>query len=104
MNLNLSPGYRQLLFSYDDQKVQRAYIYTEKGIKLYEPVVIGGVSIDEFYINDTKTALTTPDGTIAANFVSSPIEINDNAKESIFNQELWLWYLQVFIQCMQTQS
>ena len=47
VNLNLSPGYRQLLFSYDDQKVQRAYIYTEKGIKLYEPVVIGGVSIDE---------------------------------------------------------
>ena len=39
VNLNLSPGYRQLLFSYDDQKVQRAYIYTEKGIKLYEPVV-----------------------------------------------------------------
>ena len=87
VNLNLSPGYRQLLFSYDDQKVQRAYIYTEKGIKLYEPVVIGGVSIDEFYINDTKTALTTPDGTIAANFVSSPIEINDNAKEIYFNQD-----------------
>lgn len=87
VNLNLSPGYRQLLFSYDDQKVQRAYIYTEKGIKLYEPVVIGGVSIDEFYINDTKTALTTPDGTITASFVSSPIEITDNSKEIYFNKE-----------------
>ena len=38
VKLNLSPGYRQLLFSYDNQKVQQAYIYTDKGIKLYEPV------------------------------------------------------------------
>lgn len=87
VKLNLSPGYRQLLFSYDNQKVQRAYIYTDKGIKLYEPVVIEGVSIDELYINDTQTALTTPDGTIAANFVSSPIEITDTAKEILFNEE-----------------
>ena len=87
VKLNLSPGYRQLLFSYDNQKVQQAYIYTDKGIKLYEPVVIEGVSIDELYINDTQTALTTPDGTIAANFVSSPIEITDTAKEILFNEE-----------------
>ena len=68
-------------------KEQRAYIYTEKGIKLYEPVVIGGVSIDELYINEAKTALTTSDGTITADFVSSPIEITDNAKEIYFNED-----------------
>ena len=78
VNLNLSPGYRQLLFSYDDQKVQRAYIYTEKGIKLYEPVVIGGVSIDEFYINEEYGYVS--DGIFA---------MYEEAKAEIARQQTW---------------
>lgn len=91
VNLNISPGYRQILFSYQDngenKKIQQAYMYTDKGIKLYEPVVIEGVTIDELYINEARTALSTPDGTIVSNLVSSPIEITDNAKEIYFNTE-----------------
>lgn len=77
VKLKLFPSYRQLTFLYenDTKYEQRAFIVTDKGIKLYEPVTINNVTFDEFYFNDTKTALTTTDGSISTSFVTSPLVI-----------------------------
>ena len=81
VTLKLFPSYRQLTFIYDNNQkyVQSAFIITEKGIKLYEPININGVTFDEFYFNQGKTALVTTDGNITTNFVNSPITISSNA-------------------------
>ncbi|MDO4881279.1 MAG: DUF4302 domain-containing protein [Capnocytophaga sp.] len=80
VNITLFPSYRQLVFSYDNQNEQRAFVVTEKGIKLYEPVVINGTTLSEFYFNESKTALTTPDEAISSSFVPCPIEITSTSK------------------------
>lgn len=75
VKLDLFPSARQLAFIYEDghKYDQQAFIFTEKGIKLYEPVTIGGQSFSEFYLNEAKTALTTPDGSIHSDLVTSPL-------------------------------
>ncbi|EGD33174.1 DUF4302 domain-containing protein [Capnocytophaga sp. oral taxon 338] len=86
ISLLLFPSYRQLVFSYDDQNIQQAFIVTDKGIKFYEPVNVNGTKIEELYINEAKTGLITPDNAISITFVSCPIEINGTAKSIWFNQ------------------
>lgn len=74
VTLKFFSSYRQLAFLWDNNQKydQRAFAITEKGFKLYEPITINGVTFSEFYINDTKTGLTTADGTISTNFVNAP--------------------------------
>ncbi|AVM49626.1 DUF4302 domain-containing protein [Capnocytophaga sp. oral taxon 878] len=85
--LKLFPSYRQLTFIYNNNQkyIQSAFIITEKGIKLYEPIKINGVTFEEFYFNDTKTALVSADGSITSNFVTSPITLSSNAAYITFD-------------------
>ena len=80
VDLTLFPSYRQLVFSYGGNMVQRPFTITEKGIKFYEPAEINGVKIEELYFNEDKSALATPDGAISTSLVSSPIEIRTNSR------------------------
>ena len=80
VDLTLFPSYRQLVFSYGGNTVQRPFTITEKGIKFYEPAEINGVKIEELYFNEDKSALATPDGAISTTLVSSPIEIRTNSR------------------------
>ena len=80
VDLTLFPSYRQLVFSYGGNTVQRPFTITEKGIKFYEPADINGVKIEELYFNEDKSALATPDGAISTSLVSSPIEIRTNSR------------------------
>ena len=80
VDLTLFPSYRQLVFSYGGNTVQRPFTITEKGIKFYEPAEINGVKIEELYFNEDKSALATPDGAISTTLVSSPIEITTNSR------------------------
>lgn len=80
VDLTLFPSYRQLVFSYGGNTVQRPFTITEKGIKFYEPADINGVKIEELYFNEDKSALATPDGAISATLLSSPIEIRTNSR------------------------
>ena len=75
VKLEFFPTARQIAFLYDNETKyeQRAFIVTERGIKLYEPVTINNVTLSELYFNEAKTALVTPDGSISTNFVDSPI-------------------------------
>ena len=80
VDLTSFPSYRQLVFSYGGNTVQRPFTITEKGIKFYEPADINGVKIEELYFNEDKSALATPDGAISTTLVSSPIEIRTNSR------------------------
>ena len=80
VDLTLFPSYRQLVFSYGGNTVQRPFTITEKGIKFYEPAEINGVKIEELYFNEDKSALATPDGAISTSLVSSPIVIRTNSR------------------------
>ena len=80
VDLTLFPSYRQLVFSYGGNTVQRPFTITEKGIKFYEPAEINGVKIEELYFNEDKSALATPDGAISTTLVSSPIKITTNSR------------------------
>ena len=80
VDLTLFPSYRQLVFSYGGNIVQRPFTITEKGIKFYEPAEINGVKIEELYFNEDKSALATPDGAISTTLVSSPIEITTTSR------------------------
>ena len=72
------PSYRQIVFSYEGNTVQRAFTITEKGVKFYEPVEINGVKIEELYFNEDKSALVTPDGAISTALVPCPITFTTN--------------------------
>ena len=87
VTLKLFPSYRQLTFIYDNNQkyVQSPFVITEKGIKLYEPVKINGVTFDEFYFNEGKTALTTADGSVTSDFVSSPVILSSNPSYVTFD-------------------
>ncbi|WP_454974295.1 DUF4302 domain-containing protein [Capnocytophaga gingivalis] len=80
VDLTLFPSYRQLVFSYGGNTVQRPFTITEKGIKFYEPADINGIKIEELYFNEDKSALATPDGAISTTLVSSPIEITTTSR------------------------
>ena len=80
VDLTLFPSYRQLVFSYGGNTVQRPFTITEKGIKFYEPADINGVKIEELYFNEDKSALATPDGAISTSLVSSPIVIRTKSR------------------------
>ena len=82
----LFPSYRQIAFSYDDQNVQQAFIVTDKGLKFYEPVTVNGVTFDELYINEAKTALTTPDNSVTIIFQAAPIQITATPMKIWFDQ------------------
>ena len=82
----LFPSYRQIAFSYDDQNVQQAFIVTDKGLKFYEPVTVNGVTLDELYINEAKTALTTPDNALTITFQAAPIQITATPMKIWFDQ------------------
>ena len=82
----LFPSYRQIAFSYDGQNVQQTFIVTDKGLKFYEPVTVNGVTLDELYINETKTALTTPDNSVTITFQAAPIQITATPMKIWFDQ------------------
>ena len=82
----LFPSYRQIAFSYDGQNVQQTFIVTDKGLKFYEPVTVNGVTLDELYINEAKTALTTPDNSVTITFQAAPIQITATPMKIWFDQ------------------
>ena len=78
MDLTLFPSYRQLVFSYGGNTVQRPFTITEKGIKFYEPVSINNVTLSELYFNEDKTALVSPDANFSSALVPSPLTITNS--------------------------
>lgn len=54
---------RQVQVAVDTTYFTSAYNFTDKGIKLYKPVTVGGVTVDELNYSDDNLALTADNGT-----------------------------------------
>ena len=84
VSMILFPSYRQLVFSYEGENIQQAFVVTDKGIKFFEPVTINGLSLSELYFNDTKTALISPDNSVTITLQAAPLQITDTPKKIQF--------------------
>ena len=84
VSMILFPSYRQLVFSYDGENIQQAFVVTDKGIKFFEPVTINGLSLSELYFNDNKTALISPDNSVTITLQAAPLQITDTPKKIQF--------------------
>ena len=54
---------RQLTFSFGDESESVAYVYTLDGVRLYKPVTIGSVSIEELVFDEPTFKLSIPGST-----------------------------------------
>lgn len=53
---------RQLWVRYGETNTNIPIVFTPKGLRLLRPLTIGEETLSELYLNEDKTAMTTPDG------------------------------------------
>ncbi|CAM1358360.1 hypothetical protein BA195_02640 [Tenacibaculum soleae] len=61
-----------------EDPIEMAYNYTSKGIKLYEPITMGGNEALEFILDKDANQLVSLDGNVIIHVLFSPININQD--------------------------
>ena len=79
VELRLHPTYRQLEFVLPGEgtstsRQQMAFAYTTEGLRFYEPITIGGVTISGFRLSSDGTSVTSLEGDVTTSVVSAPLE------------------------------
>lgn len=73
--LRLHPGYRQIEFTPEGGTTVRApFVYTSRGLRFYQPVTLGGVTLSELVLSSDDTQLQSPDGSIQTTIVNPPLD------------------------------
>ncbi len=86
VQIEIHPSNHQLLMRDGDTSVKKAFIYTEKGFKLYEPITIAGKTFEEFNVSDDYTELSTPNGSIKTGLVYTlPYDFSNYRKVLTFS-------------------
>lgn len=80
VELRLHPTYRQLEFVLPGEgtstsRQQMAFAYTPEGLRFYEPITIGGVTISGFRLSSDGTSVTSLEGDVTTSLVSAPLEL-----------------------------
>ena len=80
VELRLHPTYRQLEFVLGGEgtstsKQQMAFSYTTDGLRFYEPITIGGVTISGFRLSSDGTSVTSLEGDVTTSVVPAPLEL-----------------------------
>ena len=80
VELRLHPTYRQLEFVLPGEgtstsRQQMAFAYTTEGLRFYEPITIGGVTISGFRLSSDGTSVTSLEGDVTTSVVSAPLEL-----------------------------
>ena len=80
VELRLHPTYRQLEFVLPGEgtstsRQQVAFAYTPEGLRFYEPITIGGVTISGFRLSSDGTSVTSLEGDVTTSVVSAPLEL-----------------------------
>ena len=80
VELRLHPTYRQLEFilageGTEKKKEQVAFAYTTEGLRFYEPITIGGVTISGFRLSSDGGSVTSLEGGLTTTLVSLPIDL-----------------------------
>ena len=70
---------RHLAFSItDEDSVNEAYVFTDKGIKLYTSITIDGNEVSEFILDKTENKLTSLNGEIVIDLLKTPFNLVQN--------------------------
>ncbi|WP_455514168.1 DUF4302 domain-containing protein [Porphyromonas sp.] len=80
VELRLHPTYRQLEFVLPGEgtstsRQQMAFAYTPEGLRFYEPITIGGVTISGFRLSSDGTSVTSLEGDVTTSLVSAPLDL-----------------------------
>ena len=80
VELRLHPTYRQLEFVLPGEgtstsRQQMAFAYTTEGLRFYEPITIGGVTISGFRLSSDGTSVTSLEGDVTTSLVSAPLDL-----------------------------
>jgi len=80
VELRLHPTYRQLEFILSGEGTEKkteqvAFAYTTEGLRFYEPITIGGVTISGFRLSSDGGSVTSLEGGLTTTLVSLPIDL-----------------------------
>lgn len=78
VSFRLNPTYRQLEYTSTSGETtttqKMAFAYTTEGIRFYEPITIGGVTISGFRLSSDGTSVTSLEGNVTTTVVSLPLD------------------------------
>ena len=78
VSFRLNPTYRQLEYTSTSGETtttqKMAFAYTTEGLRFYEPITIGGVTISGFRLNSDGTSVTSIEGNVTTTVVSLPLD------------------------------
>ena len=69
VDFELQPSNRQFIAREGTTVIKKAYIYTENGFKLYEPITIAGKTFSEFTLSADNNEITADDASIKTRMV-----------------------------------
>ena len=69
VDFELQPSNRQFIAREGTTVIKKAYIYTENGFKLYEPITIAGNTFSEFTLSADNSEITADDASIKTRMV-----------------------------------
>lgn len=69
VDFELQPSNRQFIAREGTTLIKKAYIYTENGFKLYEPITIAGKTFSEFTLSADNSEITADDASIKTRMV-----------------------------------
>ena len=69
VDFGLQPSNRQFIAREGTTVIKKAYIYTENGFKLYEPITIAGKTFSEFTLSADNSEITADDASIKTRMV-----------------------------------
>lgn len=69
VDFELQPSNRQFIAREGTTVIKKAYIYTENGFKLYEPITIAGKTFSEFTLSADNSEITADDASIKTRMV-----------------------------------
>lgn len=79
VSFRLNPTYRQLEYTSTSGETtttqKMAFAYTTDGLRFYEPITIGGVTISGFRLSSDGTSVTSIEGNVTTTVVSLPIDL-----------------------------
>ena len=79
VSFRLNPTYRQLEYTPSSGDVtttqKMAFAYTTEGLRFYEPITIGGVTISGFRLSSDGTSVTSLEENVTTTVVSLPLDL-----------------------------
>lgn len=83
VDFEIQPSNRQFIAREGNTEIKKAYIYTENGFKLYEPITIAGKTFSEFTLSADNSEITADDASIKTRMAYNGLPFdfyNDNIK------------------------